>query len=65
MDSEEIRKVSNARSHLFKTTACGNFLPANVVLLDESKNFAIQLFLPRYFKTDFVVDLMKELEPQP
>ncbi|KAH0622202.1 hypothetical protein JD844_024307 [Phrynosoma platyrhinos] len=37
VDSEEIRKVSNARALLFKTAACGNLLPDKVFLPIESK----------------------------
>ncbi|XP_042334827.1 armadillo repeat-containing protein 2 isoform X2 [Sceloporus undulatus] len=37
VDSEEVRKVSNARALLFKTAACGNLLPDKVFLPVESK----------------------------
>ncbi|XP_060609122.2 armadillo repeat-containing protein 2 isoform X2 [Anolis sagrei] len=37
VDSEEIRKVSNARAYLFKTASCGKLLPDKVLLPIESK----------------------------
>lgn len=38
MDSEEIRKVRNARAKLFKTVSCGSLLPDKLFLPNDCKN---------------------------
>ncbi|XP_061479538.1 armadillo repeat-containing protein 2 isoform X2 [Rhineura floridana] len=37
VDSEEVRKISNARAHLFRAASYGNLLPDKMLLPNESK----------------------------
>ncbi|KAG8123962.1 hypothetical protein E2320_019329 [Naja naja] len=48
VDSEDIRKVSNARARLFKTVSCGNLLPDKVFLPNDCKRlYYEEQFIPR------------------
>ncbi|KAM6459507.1 armadillo repeat-containing protein 2 isoform 2-T7 [Liasis olivaceus] len=42
VDSEAIRKVSNARARLFRTASCGNLLPDKLFLSNDSKRLSFE-----------------------